>query len=118
MTRLYERAEVYEIGFSYRDVRAECQFILQACGRVATNVDRLLEVACGPGFHALEMARRGIDVVAIDKDDNMLERLRQQAMDRCFDIQTVNGDIRSFAVYEKVDLAICMLGVGCPSAYQ
>ena len=39
---------------------------------------RVLDYACGPGRHALWLAKQGFDVVAIDRDQASLDQIKQQ----------------------------------------
>ncbi|MCC6445897.1 MAG: class I SAM-dependent methyltransferase [Armatimonadetes bacterium] len=39
-----------------------------------------MDLACGPGRHALEMARRGFRVTGVDRTASYLENARQQAL--------------------------------------
>lgn len=41
--------------------------------------DRALDLACGPGVHAIDLAQSGIDIDAIDISDEYIERARQNA---------------------------------------
>ena len=42
-------------------------------------LDRLLEIGCGTGDEALELAKRGCEVVAIDPSEEMLNLARRKA---------------------------------------
>jgi tRNA G46 methylase TrmB len=57
----YNAARFYDIAFGWRDVAAECDFMLEryraAQGRGARSV---VELACGPGRHARQMAARNL----------------------------------------------------------
>ena len=41
--------------------------------------ERLLDVACGSGTYAVELAGRGYDVTAVDLDDEMVRKTREKA---------------------------------------
>jgi len=57
---LYRRARYYDIVFR-RDVGREIDFLLAACHRHAgIEPASLLDIACDPGYHAWEAARRGL----------------------------------------------------------
>ncbi len=45
---------------------------------------RVLDAACGPGLYALELTRRGADVVGFDQSPRMIEICRQRAAGRDF----------------------------------
>ena len=54
----------------------------------------VLDVGAGTGRVALELAREGHDVTAIDLDDEVLEALRERAVD--LEITTLVADARAF----------------------
>lgn len=58
---------------SGQDVHGEADFV------TAFDVASVLDAGCGTGRVAIELARRGIAVVGVDRDDNMLEAARQKA---------------------------------------
>ncbi len=53
----------------------------------------VLDAGCGAGRVAIELARRGLDVVGVDFDDDLLEYARRLAPDldwRCADLATLD----------------------------
>ncbi len=67
--------------------------------------DRVLDVGCGPGRHAHELARRGVAVHGIDISERFVDLARVDAPDgatfeRC--------DARSMAFDSEFDAAICL----------
>lgn len=56
------------------------------------------DLGCGPGAHALALARRGYDVVGIDVSPRMVEVARARAardeVDATFDVHDVGGPLR------------------------
>ena len=78
---------------------------LQAGARVLERVDAgpvsepasALDLGCGPGFHALNLARLGYRVVAVDQSQTLLDELRRGGHRDCID--AVEGDIRDPGTY-------------------
>ncbi len=54
---------------------------------------RLLDVGCGTGNYALELARRGLQVVGVDVSGAMLEVARRKARDRGVELRLIQADI-------------------------
>jgi SAM-dependent methyltransferase len=56
------------------------------------------DLGCGPGAHALALARRGYDVVGVDGSPRMVEVARARAardgVDATFDVHDVNAPLR------------------------
>jgi SAM-dependent methyltransferase len=56
------------------------------------------DLGCGPGAHALALARRGYDVVGLDGSPRMIEVARTRAarvgVDATFDVQDISAPLR------------------------
>lgn len=72
--KIYSAAELYEKAFSYRDIAAEVQFLLDVYGKFHNGKLPVsaLEIACGPARHALEMCRYISNIHALDNSSDML----------------------------------------------
>ena len=64
----------------------------------------VLDVGAGTGRVALDLARRGHEVVALDRSAELLEALRQRAGDLA--ITTVAADARDFAIDRRFPLVV------------
>ena len=62
----------------------------------------VLDAGCGMGRVAIELARRGIDVVGIDLDDDLLTYARHAAPD----LQWVHGDLATTDVGRQFDVVV------------
>jgi SAM-dependent methyltransferase len=67
----------------------------------------LLDLACGTGRHAIELARRGYEVVGFDLSLAMLARAGDEAQDREVKINFVQGDMREMTFEEQFDGVYC-----------
>jgi SAM-dependent methyltransferase len=56
---------------------------------------RVLDLACGPGRHALAAAERGAEVVAVDEDAERLEILEREAERRHLSVKCLHMDLRT-----------------------
>jgi len=56
--------------------------------------ERVLDVPCGSGRHAVELAARGLQVTGLDLSERMLGRARGRARARGVDVEFVQGDMR------------------------
>lgn len=66
----------------------------------------ILDLACGPGRHALELARRDFRVTGVDRTPAYLEQARQQAAGEGLDIEFVHADMRDFRRPQAFDGAV------------
>jgi SAM-dependent methyltransferase len=69
---------------------------------------RVLDVGCGPGRHALALARRGIDVVGVDLSEDFVALARDAATAEGLPARFEVGDIRELASDDAFDAVICL----------
>ena len=67
---------------------------------------KLLDLCCGPGRHAVELARRGFAVTGVDRTASYLDLARGRAAQAGLDIEFVQDDMRRFRRAESFDGAI------------
>jgi SAM-dependent methyltransferase len=104
---VYSDPAAYEVGFSYRDVVAEVDALLAWHGGPVTTA---LEVAAGPGDHALELARRGVCVAALDLSPQMCARVAQRFAEAGLPLREVAQlDMIDFRVGDEFDLIYCLI---------
>lgn len=72
----------------------------------APEGDRALDLCCGPGRHAVPLARRGFEVTGVDRHEAFLERARRRAADAGVDVEWVREDMRRFVRPAAFDLAV------------
>ncbi|MGH6897297.1 MAG: class I SAM-dependent methyltransferase [Geminicoccaceae bacterium] len=105
---IYRRARYYDIAFR-RDVGREVDFLLAACRHHAgAEPASLLDIACGPGYHAWEAARRGLRSIGLDLRPEMLELAAAWSAAQGARVEWLAADMRDFRLDRPVDLAICM----------
>ncbi|HEY6460074.1 MAG TPA: methyltransferase domain-containing protein, partial [Polyangiaceae bacterium] len=67
----------------------------------------MLDLGCGTGRHAIELARRGYEVVGFDLSLAMLARAGDEAQDREAKLNFVQGDMREMTFDEQFDGVYC-----------
>jgi SAM-dependent methyltransferase len=67
----------------------------------------VLDLACGTGRHAVDLARRGYEVVGFDLSLAMLARAGDEAQDREVKLNFVQGDMREMSFDEQFDGVFC-----------
>ena len=98
-------AEAYDALYRAKDYAAEASFLERCFERFASApVRRVLDIGCGTGRHAHELANRGFEVVGVDRSPAMLEIARQRAPSLRF----IEGDMRDVDLRERFD-AVVML---------
>ena len=103
-TDIYTRAYCYDVVFR-RDVSREVSFLIQAFEIANGRPPRsMVDVACGPGYHAREFAGRGIESFGVDISPEMVEYARRNVREGV-SLTYLVGDMRTFRLPRQVDLA-------------
>ncbi len=68
----------------------------------------MLDVGCGPGRHALALARRGFDVVGVDLSEDFIALARDAAAAERLAAHFEVADVRDLAYDGEFDAAICL----------
>ncbi len=71
----------------------------------------VLDLGCGTGRVALELAAGGHAVTGLDADSELVEELARRARERRLRVDTVAGDARSFALERRFGLVIAPMQV-------
>ena len=69
---------------------------------------RVLDVGCGPGRHALALARRGIEVVGVDHSPEFVLLAREAAAAETLPAEFREVDVRDLGYDAEFDATICL----------
>jgi len=69
---------------------------------------RLLDVPCGNGRHALELAARGFELTGVDLSEEFIEEARQRSGKASLDVEWCLDDMRNLPAEPVFDGAYCM----------
>ncbi|MGN6108777.1 MAG: class I SAM-dependent methyltransferase [Kofleriaceae bacterium] len=86
--------------------QAEAEFVANAMS--LTPGAQVLDVGCGYGRHAMELAARGFHVVGLDLSTPLLVRGGEEANRRGLQINFVRGDMRELDFEAQFDGAYCL----------
>jgi SAM-dependent methyltransferase len=84
----------------------EVGFLVNALGLAPGH--RALDVGCGPGRHALALARRGIEVDGIDLSEDFVALARDAAEADGLSARFEVGDVRELAYAAEFDAVLCL----------
>ena len=70
--------------------------------------DRILDICCGPGRHALNFARMGFQVVGIDRTETYVEIGRRRATEEGLEVEFIQDDVRVFRGDWRYDASVSM----------
>jgi SAM-dependent methyltransferase len=76
-------------------------------GTILPHISSACDLACGTGVTAIEFARRGINVFALDLSPVMCRLTRQKAAHAGITLHVLRSDMRNFRLPEAVDLITC-----------
>lgn len=82
----------------------EVDFLVEALALGAG--DRVLDAGCGPGRHAIALARRGIEVVGVDVSPEFLATARRAAAG--LPAEFFECDVRALAFDREFDAVVCL----------
>ncbi|RIK82997.1 MAG: hypothetical protein DCC68_04835 [Planctomycetota bacterium] len=106
---LGRHAELYDLFYADKPYAAEAAFVdaivrefATAAGPDSTAPRRLLELACGTGRHALELEKRGYEILATDYSADMLACARRRAELAGSRVQFHLADMRRLAECEAI----------------
>ena len=85
---------------------AEVDFIIDVAA--LGKDDKVLDLMCGYGRHSLELARKGIQVTAVDNLKAYIDEINLQATTDGLPVQAFHADILNFEPAEQYKAAICM----------
>lgn len=84
----------------------EGEFIMDVAGLEEGSA--VLDIMCGYGRHALDLARRGVDVTAIDNALEYIEEIKEKASQESLPVRAVCSDVIYAELTQSFDAAICM----------
>jgi len=86
--------------------QAEARFVIESLGIEAGA--QVLDLGCGYGRHAMELAARGYHVVGLDQSLPLLLRGADEAQRRGLTINFMHGDMRELDIDAQFDGAYCL----------
>jgi len=107
----------YDSMYAAKDYLAECDVIERAFARFGDGrVHSIADFGCGTGSHAIPLARRGYDVVGVDRSDAMLAGARAKAdraerEDGMGTLAFRQGDLRDVTLGSTFDAVLMMFAV-------
>ena len=97
---------IYSERLSQDATERETEFAVRALG--LQEGDRVLDLACGHGRHAVALAGRGMVVTGQDLNEDYLQMAQEDAARVGVEIETVHGDMRDIPFTDEFDAAINM----------
>lgn len=101
-----DHAPKYDENCFTKNTIREVDFLVEELGLPPSAT--ILDVGCGTGRHAVELARRGFAVTGLDLSAGMLMEARKRAEAARVEVAWLQGDATCFAPAREHDAAICL----------
>lgn len=105
-------ADGYDREVFTKGTTGEVDFIEKEAG--FNKAMKILDVGCGTGRHAIELASRGYSVTGIDLSQAQLAKAKKTAAEKGLDIRFIRKDARNFDFGGEFSLAIMI----CEGAFS
>jgi SAM-dependent methyltransferase len=76
-------------------------------GPLLPGVRSACDLGCGTGTLAVQLARKGIRMIAVDSSPEMCRLARRKAAEAGVPVRVLRADMREFSIPEHVDLVTC-----------
>ena len=84
----------------------ETDFMIRHFGLQPGN--KVLDIMCGYGRHAIALAEKGISVTAVDNLSEYIDEITETARNKNLPIRAIKADVIHYEPNDIFDLAICM----------
>ena len=99
-------APIYEDNVFTKNTVREVDFLLDELHLPSGGT--VLDVGCGTGRHAIELAKRGNAVTGLDLSSEMLSRAADAATDEDVHVEWIRGNAAQFTFQGRYDAAVCL----------
>jgi cyclopropane fatty-acyl-phospholipid synthase-like methyltransferase len=96
----------YEGNCFTKNTATEVDFLVNELGLMPGHT--ILDVGCGTGRHAIELARRGYAVTGVDVSAGMLGEAKRRAATAGVQVMWIEADATAFTLPEAFDAAVCL----------
>lgn len=101
-------SELYPFLFSEERIEAAETEVERLLELVDFDGETVLDLGCGPGRHAVELARRGYDVTGVDLSEFLLDKARSRAEAEGVEVEWIRADMREFVRAETFDIVVSL----------
>lgn len=105
----------YDLLYRDKDYAGEADFVASLIERHRPGAQSILELGCGSGGHALQLAHKGYGLYGIDLSREMLDiaeaRRRELPAELASQLEFSHGDVREFRNGRKYDCVISLFHV-------
>ncbi len=106
-------AEYYDAIYLEKDYTAECDFLEMILKKYTTHPLTILDLGCGTGGHAFQLAQRGYSLTCVDQSAEILAIAQEKKSKLASGEKTtfLQGDIRNVELKAQFDVVVSMFAV-------
>lgn len=109
--KVYSKPLYYDIAFDFVNIKKQIRLFESFIKKYShISVRRLLDVGCGPSSQLLEFAEQGYQSVGLDASAEMIKYLKDKAINKGVNLETVKANFIDFKLPRKVDFAFMLMG--------
>lgn len=113
MSKVFDAyAAYYDLLYRDKDYDRESAYIDALIRRNAPTAQDILELGCGTGAHAMQLATRGYRITGVDLSDAMVQRARMRnAPAHGLAPEFMQGDLRGYRSERRFDVVLALFHV-------
>ena len=104
--KIFSSGDYYNLFYKDKDYQLEAKYIHKKIQEYKLNANSILELGCGTGKHAINLAKYGYKILGIDKSLSMLEKTIKAK-----NLEFQKGDIKELKLKNKFDCVISLFHV-------
>jgi len=98
--------DIWRQIFPEKTTKAEVDFIVEEAKLDSSS--KVLDLMCGYGRHSLELARRKINVTAVDNLPDYINEIQEKTRSEKLSLQCICIDVLEMEIDQEYDAVICM----------
>ena len=103
-------AAVYDWLYAAKDYQGEAALVRRLCEQYGSfPVRRILDLGCGSGSHAVELAKLGYEVTGVDRSSAMLAEAARRVPAQ--NVRLVKSELQELQLGEQFDAVLMMFAV-------
>ncbi len=104
--KIFSSGDYYNLFYENKDYELEAKYVHKKIQEYKSNSTSILELGCGTGKHAINLAKFGYKILGIEKSESMLKKTTKTEH-----LQFRQGDIREIKLKDKYDCVISLFHV-------
>ena len=98
--------DIWRQFFPEKTTKAEVDFIVEEAG--LNSGSKILDIMCGYGRHAVEFARRKVNVTAVDNLPDYINEIKETSSAEKLPLECICTDVLEMQIDQEYDAVICM----------